>query len=165
MKDLQQLTFFFSTITLFLLPMSVVSTIFSTDIVTFSVPNRANTDGFVGNWSVPALVWWLGVSALATTLVGGLSERSRRRTLRSRESGPGVDVPLGDEEGGMKERLQRVMGPVKRAFVSMENRGMAKVQRVRGKVGRVRKRIADRRANARGLEVEDGVELENGIPT
>ncbi|KAK0625142.1 hypothetical protein B0T17DRAFT_617274 [Bombardia bombarda] len=89
----------FAAITLVLLPMSVVSTIFSTDIVKFQ-----NYDDFIGSWSRPAVVWWLGATIITTLLVSIMSkfwlehekknsegDHRRRRHIQSREpsdSGP-----------------------------------------------------------------------------
>ena len=67
----------FSTITLVLLPMSVVSTIFSANIVDF----QSGAGGFAGNWSGPAALWWAVTSLLATVLVGWAGERWRRRAI------------------------------------------------------------------------------------
>jgi hypothetical protein len=67
----------FASITLIFLPMSVVSTIFSTDIVKF----QSTSTGFVGKWSPPALVWWLGTTILATVLVFIGGEKWRQKTI------------------------------------------------------------------------------------
>ena len=67
----------FSTITLVLLPMSVVSTIFSTNIVDF----QSGAGGFAGNWSGPAALWWVVISLLATALVFWAGERWRQRAI------------------------------------------------------------------------------------
>ncbi len=67
----------FSTITLVLLPMSVVSTIFSTNIVDF----QSGVGGFAGDWSGPAALWWAVTSLLATVLVGWAGERWRQRAI------------------------------------------------------------------------------------
>jgi hypothetical protein len=56
----------FSTITLVLLPMSVVSTVFSTDIVDFQ-PGTGG--GFAGNWSGPGVLWWAVTTVLVTLIV------------------------------------------------------------------------------------------------
>ena len=67
----------FSTITLVLLPMSVVSTIFSTNIVDF----QTGTGGFAGNWSGPAALWWAVTTLLATVIVGWAGERWRQHAI------------------------------------------------------------------------------------
>ncbi|KAK0750804.1 hypothetical protein B0T18DRAFT_57114 [Schizothecium vesticola] len=64
----------FSNITLVLLPMSVVSTVFTTGIVDFR-----GEPGFVGQWSAAAFVWWISVTAAATLLVLGISVWKRRQ--------------------------------------------------------------------------------------
>ncbi|KAK3318096.1 hypothetical protein B0H66DRAFT_556235 [Apodospora peruviana] len=80
MINLAQLTYIFSTITLLLLPMSVVSTIFSTDIVKFSPGGEGGgSGGFRGNWSGPAAVWWAVVTVIVTSVVGLVGERWRRK--------------------------------------------------------------------------------------
>ncbi|KAK3367971.1 hypothetical protein B0H63DRAFT_88373 [Podospora didyma] len=72
MRDLAKVThkdsttiIIFSTITLILLPVSVVSTIFSAGIVRFD----SDTGGFAGNWSGPAAIWWAAATVLVTTAV------------------------------------------------------------------------------------------------
>ena len=61
----------YSTITLALLPVSVVSTIFSANIVDF----QSGIGGFVGNWSGPAALWWAVMTFLMTVTVVWVSER------------------------------------------------------------------------------------------
>ncbi|KAI3324513.1 hypothetical protein HD806DRAFT_521659 [Xylariaceae sp. AK1471] len=53
----------FTTITIFLLPASVVSSFFSTQIVDFE-----NFPGFTGIWSGPAAVWWAGITFITTVV-------------------------------------------------------------------------------------------------
>ncbi|KAK0719105.1 hypothetical protein B0H67DRAFT_572496 [Lasiosphaeris hirsuta] len=66
----------FSTITLILLPVSVVSTVFTTDIVRFQ------NSPFYGNWSGAAAVWWIVVTLFTTVVVGVLGEAWRRSAIR-----------------------------------------------------------------------------------
>ncbi|KAK3345814.1 hypothetical protein B0T25DRAFT_264461 [Lasiosphaeria hispida] len=92
----------FSTITLILLPVSVVSTVFTTDIVRFQ------NSPFYGNWSGAAAVWWIVVTLFTTVVVGVLGEAWRRSAIRkiklreSRRDGGGGDGHMHDapEEGG-----------------------------------------------------------------
>jgi len=67
----------FSSITLALLPVSVVSTIFSANIVDF----QSGIGGFAGNWSGPAALWWAILSFLMTLAVGWVSNRWLRRAI------------------------------------------------------------------------------------
>jgi hypothetical protein len=67
----------FSTITLVLLPVSVVSTIFSANIIDF----QSGIGGFAGNWSGPAALWWAVTTVLVTVIVGWAGERWRRRAI------------------------------------------------------------------------------------
>ncbi|KAK3319641.1 hypothetical protein B0T19DRAFT_445443 [Cercophora scortea] len=83
MKELAALTIrdatsmrVFATITLILLPMSVVSTVFTTDIVRFSQGGAGSS--FVGSWSAPAAVWWTAVTVLTTSLVWFIGNTWRR---------------------------------------------------------------------------------------
>ena len=69
----------FSTITLVLLPISVVSTIFSTNIVDF----QSGAGGLAGNWSGPATLWWAVTTLLATVIVGWAGERWRQRAVEA----------------------------------------------------------------------------------
>ncbi|KAK0716829.1 hypothetical protein B0T26DRAFT_267864 [Lasiosphaeria miniovina] len=84
MRDLAQVThkdsttmIIFSTITLILLPVSVVSTIFSAGIVRFD----SDTAGFAGKWSGPAAVWWAAATILATTAVTVASNTWRQNAV------------------------------------------------------------------------------------
>ncbi|KAK3366783.1 hypothetical protein B0T24DRAFT_368154 [Lasiosphaeria ovina] len=84
MRDLAQVThkdsttmIIFSTITLILLPVSVVSTIFSAGIVQFD----SDTAGFAGKWSGPAAVWWAAATILATTAVTVASNTWRQNAV------------------------------------------------------------------------------------
>jgi hypothetical protein len=61
----------FSAMTLILLPISIVSTVFSSGIVDF----QTGSGGLVGSWSGPAALWWAGITIVLTVLVrwaGGL---------------------------------------------------------------------------------------------
>ncbi|KAK3690403.1 hypothetical protein B0T22DRAFT_481582 [Podospora appendiculata] len=85
MKELAALTIrdatsmrIFATITLILLPMSVVSTVFTTDIVRFNQGSGQGGSGFAGSWSAPAAVWWTAVTVLATSLVWFIGNTWRR---------------------------------------------------------------------------------------
>ncbi|KAG7285862.1 hypothetical protein NEMBOFW57_008156 [Staphylotrichum longicolle] len=73
----------FSTITLVLLPVSVVSTIFSANIVDF----QSGAGGFAGNWSGPAALWWAATTILVTALVGWAGERWRRHAIDADTTG------------------------------------------------------------------------------
>ncbi|KAK3366203.1 hypothetical protein B0T24DRAFT_670308 [Lasiosphaeria ovina] len=71
----------FSTITLILLPMSVVSTVLSAGIVKFE-----EGSSYAGTWSVPATVWWAVATVLITTVVG-----VGAKFWREREIHPGMN--------------------------------------------------------------------------
>ncbi len=73
----------FSSITLVLLPASVVSTIFSAGIVDF----QSGNGGFAGSWSGPAAFWWALVTVLVTLLVGWAAERWRRPVMDAAGAG------------------------------------------------------------------------------
>ncbi|KAM7205945.1 hypothetical protein V8F33_000775 [Rhypophila sp. PSN 637] len=181
MKQLQKLTYIFSTITLLLLPMSVVSTIFSTDIVKFAFPSdygpgnsTSNGDNgpvdYRGSWSKPAVVWWICTTVLATALVGGLGERWRRKSAAALKLGEGVvpssriirgssaeDLLLagdGDGAGWSRSWVRKF----KRWYADFEGQGRAKVQWVTGHVAMLWKGWVDR-GSSRKLDAGDGVEL------
>ncbi|KAK4183152.1 hypothetical protein QBC35DRAFT_508587 [Podospora australis] len=75
MKELAVQTTIIATLSLFLLPVSVISAIFSTDIVRFQ-----GMTGYLGNWSAPAAVWWASATVIATSLVGLIGESWRRKS-------------------------------------------------------------------------------------
>ncbi|KAM7214010.1 hypothetical protein V8F06_010582 [Rhypophila decipiens] len=181
MKQLQTLTYIFSTITLLLLPMSVVSTIFSTDIVKFAFPsdygpgNSTSTgdngsEDYRGRWSKPAVVWWIVTTVLATGLVGGLGERWRRKSVAALKLGEGVvpssrvvrgssaeDLLLaGDGDGAGWSR--RWVRKFKRGYADFDGQRRAKVQWVKGNRDMIWKRWFDR-GSSRQLGAGDGVEL------
>ncbi|KAK4158935.1 hypothetical protein QBC43DRAFT_328170 [Cladorrhinum sp. PSN259] len=101
--SLQQtnITTILSTITIVLLPMSVVSSIFSTDIVRFGPGKDSGGDsgvpghydgGFAGKWSGPAVLWWALTSILATAVVGLIAKTFLRRSAPSTRLGFDVNV-------------------------------------------------------------------------
>ena len=67
----------FSGISLALLPVSVVSTILSANIVDF----QSGIGGFAGNWSGPAALWWAVTTLLMTVAVGWVSHRWMRGAI------------------------------------------------------------------------------------
>jgi hypothetical protein len=67
----------FSAMTLILLPISIVSTVFSSGIVDF----QAGSGGLVGSWSGPAALWWAGITIVLTVLVRWLGEMWRDHAM------------------------------------------------------------------------------------
>jgi hypothetical protein len=67
----------FSAMTLILLPVSIVSTVFSSGIVDF----KAGSGGLVGSWSGPAALWWAVITIVLTGVVRSIGERWRRRAI------------------------------------------------------------------------------------
>lgn len=84
----------FSQVTLILLPMTVVSALFATDIVRFK-----DTPDFVGSWSGPAAIWWTCATLIATALVYYASEFLRRQLPRPEDGYERVDEGEGEGEG------------------------------------------------------------------
>ncbi|KAK4040852.1 hypothetical protein C8A01DRAFT_35128 [Parachaetomium inaequale] len=105
----------FSTITLVLLPMSVVSTVFSTDIVDFQ---PGSGGGFAGSWSGPGALWWAVTTVLVTLLVSwAAATAGKAGTVPSTASGSkdwndpnvagGVSRDHDDESWGWMTRVRR----------------------------------------------------------
>ncbi|KAK4099285.1 hypothetical protein N658DRAFT_487696 [Parathielavia hyrcaniae] len=67
----------FSAMTLILLPISVVSTVFSAGIVDF----EGGSGGLLGSWSGPAALWWAVITIVLTALIRWLGERWRARAI------------------------------------------------------------------------------------
>jgi len=67
----------------------------------------------------------------------------------------GIGNTIVSEEVSTKDRLERVAMHVKRRYWDLEGHGRARVQRVRGNVTKMRKRIASRREKF-GSGVDEG---------
>ncbi|KAM7208246.1 hypothetical protein V8F20_001526 [Naviculisporaceae sp. PSN 640] len=169
-RRLQQVTYIFSAITLLLLPMSVVSTIFSTDIVKFAFPDGAGkessnntiTDGrpdFGGTWSAPAVVWWIVTTVIATVSVGSLGEWWRRKSWAKMRLGEGI-VPSERVIRGLSEGTDLLdtsdgaggewLRGLKRGYADLEGKARAKFQWVRGNVAMIRQRLVHARLSSKG---------------
>ncbi|KAK4207007.1 hypothetical protein QBC37DRAFT_393089 [Rhypophila decipiens] len=153
MKELQQLTYGFSTITLFLLPISVVSTIFSTDIVKFAfeTDNKSTTgagtgqggpEDFKGTWSGPAVVWWSVTTFIVTAVVFGggwwwrrkrVAAAKRREavipSMRIIQDSDLLDDEDGDNSGG--QWLRKVADKMKKGFDYLKGQGRTRVPKVK----------------------------------
>jgi hypothetical protein len=102
----------FSAMTLILLPISIVSTIFSTGIMDF----KGGSGGLVGNWSGPAALWWAGTTIVLTVLVRWVSELWRNHAVATtlgaraaqRAANRAVPQAAGDHESWMTPALRAI---------------------------------------------------------
>ena len=113
----------FSTITLVLLPMSVVSTVFSTDIVDFQ---PGSGGGFAGNWSGPGALWWAATTVLVTLLVSGAAvmagkDESWGWTTRVYRVVNDARVRAGPYKHAIRVARTRVAGFLRRAVPARES--------------------------------------------
>ncbi|KAK4228856.1 hypothetical protein QBC38DRAFT_136169 [Podospora fimiseda] len=133
---LAEVTTLFSVITLILLPISIMSSIFSTDIIKFNGNEGGEGSAtFAGNWSGPAAFWFLILSAAATGIVmlfawrlvgnlGGMMSSaksksklksgsgSKRPSVRERVVGgifEGVDWMISSVHAG-RDKMAEVLG-------------------------------------------------------
>ncbi|KAK3996221.1 hypothetical protein QBC44DRAFT_159467 [Cladorrhinum sp. PSN332] len=98
-----------SMFTVTLLPVSIIASIFSTDLIKFS-HDGATAGGFVGKWNGPGFFWFLLLSFLATIIFFYTAAKRILRSNPRRSRRPTVEnLSSGTAAARMKRAARRVM--------------------------------------------------------